>query len=895
MAVLMPENKNQKTHSSPFDDPYSDPNNYQNTVKRRALIVLVVFGFIILYFGVWYIAQQISVPFESVVSTNEESTSTNTTNEQVKSLRERDTDGDGLNDFDELNIYKTSPYIADSDSDGLDDNVEIADGTDPNCPEGQTCGRVVTNTSNTNAADELFPDLVPAEAPDTSTTDLSNLSVDELRKILKDAGASAEAVDKISDEDLLDTYQEVLAEEGQGSTTAVEDNNAVTYDQLSSMSADDIRKILVGSGIPQETINQYDDAALIQIFQDSLEEIVGTSTQYLFRYIMKDQHKKISGVKRWALFSALVFFAFQLVVPVMVTPRPANAIFGVGDTSITIGDIPRKISEVIKVAKETTEKVIKQSADIVFKNVLKNYLNGLAYNYAVKLATGEKGQKPYFVGDPLGMLKDAGDAAAGDFLDAVASDWVGKSRCQGHQDQLNGKSGCKTDSQCMEVELLCPDTMKISDCTSSIEQKNKCLQAGCRIIECKKDENCPPDDLKIPDKYHQRQGAPECISSFSLCDLGEPSLKAKLTIMVTDELLYDKRMDYSSQCPITDIIDKYDEYRELIKNGTTAHADPNKKYLFEFSKSLNPQATEFGAYLSILDQAKLEAAANEKATEFAQGLAGEFKPVTSKISGLVKTPATFLRGAGTSLFGKSIDPYLVQTGSIVADAVGIFTNTLASKLIERYIFGIDDEKSARQASGGGIFGGSAAGISAAKIRFADLKKTSYSVGGEIDILSKLSSCPDLKDPTPDTCVIDSGFQTAISQEITVREALDEGLLDGTKTFGFDLSGNEPEYYNGYPYRSLVILRKYRIVPVGWELAAKYINKYARGNYSLNTLIAEYDNPNSPFYRLIDPNWVLKVPALYCKKQGAGPKVMLSSAVRSEDTNQDGAVDKTDAA
>ncbi len=279
MAVLMPENKNQKTHSSPFDDPYSDPNNYQNTVKRRALIVLVVFGFIILYFGVWYIAQQISVPFESVVSTNEESTSTNTTNEQVKSLRERDTDGDGLNDFDELNIYKTSPYIADSDSDGLDDNVEIADGTDPNCPEGQTCGRVVTNTSNTNAADELFPDLVPAEAPDTSTTDLSNLSVDELRKILKDAGASAEAVDKISDEDLLDTYQEVLAEEGQGSTTAVEDNNAVTYDQLSSMSADDIRKILVGSGIPQETINQYDDAALIQIFQDSLEEIVGTSTQ----------------------------------------------------------------------------------------------------------------------------------------------------------------------------------------------------------------------------------------------------------------------------------------------------------------------------------------------------------------------------------------------------------------------------------------------------------------------------------------------------------------------------------------------------------------------------------------------------------------------------------------
>ena len=279
MAVFMPKNKNQKTASSPFEDPYSDPHTHENTVKRRALIVLVVFGFITLYFGVWYIRQAISVPFETVVSTNEESTSTNATNGQVQSLRERDTDGDGLNDFDELNVYETSPYIADSDSDGLNDNVEIAGGTDPNCPQGQTCGRVLTNTTNTQAADDLFPDLVPTETPDTSAIDPSNLTVDELRKILKDAGASAEEVDKISDEDLLATYQEVLAEEGQGSATTTEDYDAVTYEELSSMSANDIRQILVDSGVPQETIDQYDDATLIQIFQDSLEETAGTSAQ----------------------------------------------------------------------------------------------------------------------------------------------------------------------------------------------------------------------------------------------------------------------------------------------------------------------------------------------------------------------------------------------------------------------------------------------------------------------------------------------------------------------------------------------------------------------------------------------------------------------------------------
>lgn len=269
----MPKNKKQKTAKSPFEDPYSDPDNYQNTVKKRALIILVVFGFITLYFGVWFIGQKISAPFESEVSTNKDSTTTNATDEQAGSLRDRDTDGDGLNDFDELNIYKTSPYIADSDSDGLNDNVEIAGGTDPNCPVGQTCGRVLTNTDGNQAADELFPDLVPPDMSDTvASTNLSNLSADELREILKGAGVAANEVDKISDEDLLATYQEVLAEEGQGTGTTVEDMSTVTYEELSSLSADDIRQILVDSGTPQDIINQYDDATLIQIFQDSLEE-----------------------------------------------------------------------------------------------------------------------------------------------------------------------------------------------------------------------------------------------------------------------------------------------------------------------------------------------------------------------------------------------------------------------------------------------------------------------------------------------------------------------------------------------------------------------------------------------------------------------------------------------
>jgi hypothetical protein len=42
-----------------------------------------------------------------------------------------DSDGDGLSDEDEINVYGTSPYDADTDGDGVQDGQEVADGTDP--------------------------------------------------------------------------------------------------------------------------------------------------------------------------------------------------------------------------------------------------------------------------------------------------------------------------------------------------------------------------------------------------------------------------------------------------------------------------------------------------------------------------------------------------------------------------------------------------------------------------------------------------------------------------------------------------------------------------------------------------------------------------------------------
>lgn len=72
----------------------------------------------------------------------------------------KDTDHDGLSDYDELYLYHTSPYLADSDSDGIQDAVEIAQGTDPNCPSGKPCGQPINVVAQSSTSSADFQDLL---------------------------------------------------------------------------------------------------------------------------------------------------------------------------------------------------------------------------------------------------------------------------------------------------------------------------------------------------------------------------------------------------------------------------------------------------------------------------------------------------------------------------------------------------------------------------------------------------------------------------------------------------------------------------------------------------------------------------------------------------------------
>lgn len=55
-------------------------------------------------------------------------------------LKDRDSDGDGISDYDEMYVHKTNPYDIDTDGDGINDKIEISLGKNPNENNSNTKG-----------------------------------------------------------------------------------------------------------------------------------------------------------------------------------------------------------------------------------------------------------------------------------------------------------------------------------------------------------------------------------------------------------------------------------------------------------------------------------------------------------------------------------------------------------------------------------------------------------------------------------------------------------------------------------------------------------------------------------------------------------------------------------
>jgi len=192
--------------------------------QKIAVAILGVLAVAVIITWMAQLKKSINSPFAYNPTETTESASTCEGPECQESLKTKDTDGDGLTDWDELNVYGTSPYLEDSDSDGISDKEEIETGKDPNCPAGRDCSALAdTNVGTSTEEKSLFEqadlNLDAGGAAEELSSDQEEIlqkmlegqsDASALRKMLLESGMDEATLNQISDEDLLASYQEVL-------------------------------------------------------------------------------------------------------------------------------------------------------------------------------------------------------------------------------------------------------------------------------------------------------------------------------------------------------------------------------------------------------------------------------------------------------------------------------------------------------------------------------------------------------------------------------------------------------------------------------------------------------------------------------------------------------------
>lgn len=221
-------------------------NRPEQTQIFLGLIAIVAF-----IFGIWQLKTSIRLPI-GLGNSSEQTTNTEVAavGEDVQKLQQQDSDSDGLTDYDELYIYKTSPYLTDTDSDTYSDKTELDSGNDPNCATGTSCKpTIISSAGNSDSAG----------APTAA----------EIRALLKQAGATDEQIASYDDATLMSIYGEVSGELGTNNTSSTSETGSSNLnltpeqkDLIKNMSGSELRQFLINGGADAASLEKIDDNTL---------------------------------------------------------------------------------------------------------------------------------------------------------------------------------------------------------------------------------------------------------------------------------------------------------------------------------------------------------------------------------------------------------------------------------------------------------------------------------------------------------------------------------------------------------------------------------------------------------------------------------------------------------
>lgn len=310
-----------------------------------------------------------------------------------------------------------------------------------------------------------------------------------------------------------------------------------------------------------------------------------------------------------------------------------------------------------------------------------------------------------------------------------------------------------------------------------------------------------------------------------------------------------------------------------------------------------------------------------------------FKPVTDIISGKIKTPAEVVKKETESISSKQSSEMsssqiagIYGSGSLqlLPMAASVFLNTLTSELLKKLT-----------SWASGLLSGDKSGSSGSNnvIDFYsqqvanNRKQAEQTFGFLIASVStqqlqnyvpsdEFAACPD--NPGLNNCIIDTGLQDALqrartNQPVTIAQALTDGMLHADwplisprrVTDNTDVAGC---FLRGYCYSNLQKLRKARVLPIGFELAALKASPDNPQDWTLGKVVqgfddCDYEDTNNsgrlgdtvngvsdkakpstahPFCHLIDPNWIIKSPEARCETKVVGPILTNSESAQRQE-------------
>ncbi len=255
-----------------------DSGSFSSSRKNKFLgFTILLVALVGLIWGNYLLIYNVKNPFAALIAYNAKNPVTDTSNYDIS--MSKDTDGDGLTDYEEINTYQTSPYLADTDSDELSDKEEVDRGRDPNCPGQGPC----EGSSGSGGVVPSFAGMPSSAFVSTTPFESSRPTAAQIRQVLIAQGYPQDQIDQFSDQDLLDAFDKYVVSEntsstpvsGFGQVTAQQSVASSTINSATSLNAsslEDLKK-LTGAQIRQLMIKSQpsSESALKLISDDELK------------------------------------------------------------------------------------------------------------------------------------------------------------------------------------------------------------------------------------------------------------------------------------------------------------------------------------------------------------------------------------------------------------------------------------------------------------------------------------------------------------------------------------------------------------------------------------------------------------------------------------------------